>query len=299
MFDPGSGLGGQTKLPLRSTRLFEAREPITPFVRPLDAPEARSLGESLPDHPFTFGARCLLLRGLAKAWISGPLPKFQAAVLQAPWVPNEPIVLGTDPEEIWSLLRRISGWDCVSLSSDLAVPVQRVLERELGAPTRIYGDVFYLLDRTPVPHHHPFVRLLAEQDVDLVDHASPVLRTAGYSSTVAALTGGVAAGAIVEGNLVSLVSMTTSSELYADLGAQTLESWRNQGMATAEAYLVAREVQARGFTPVWSTGEDNHGSQRVAQKVGFHEFGRGAYVIVPSLQRAGGFRSTDDPPGRT
>jgi hypothetical protein len=259
-------------------------------VGPLDALAARALGETLPDHPFTFGARCLLMRGLANVWVSGPLPVFRAAVLQIPWIPREPMALGTDPEEIWNLLRQIPHWDCVNLSSELAVPVQRILERELGVPTRIYGDVYYVLEGAPVPHHHPAVRLLTEQDVELVDRAPPVLHPAGYSSTIAALTGGLAAGGIIDGKLVALISMTTSSERYADIGGHTLEPWRNQGMGTAAAYLVAKEVQRRGFTPVWSTGEDNYRSQRVARKVGFREFGRQAYVVVPSLQSAGGFR---------
>lgn len=230
------------------------------------------------------------MRGLAKAWLRGTLPQFDAAVLEVPWLPSEPIALGTDPEQIWYILRRIPGWYCVNLSRDLAGPVQRILARELGATVRIYGDVYYILDRTPIPHQHSAVRRLTEDDVDLVDRAPVALHTAGYSSTLAALTGGVAAGGIAEGKLVSLVSMSTSSELYADVGGHTLEPWRNQGMGSAATYLVAREIQSRGFTPVWSTGEDNDRSQRVAQKVGFREFGREAYVVVPSLQGTGGFR---------
>jgi hypothetical protein len=265
-------------------------------VRPLDALEARVLADTLPDHPFTFGARCLLMRGLARAWVRGPIAQFEAAVLQVPWVPREPIALGTDPEQIWHLLREIPGWDCVNLSVDLVGPVQKVLERELRVSTRIYGDVYYVLDRAAIPHHHAAVRRLTGDDADLVDRAPAALHPAGYASTVAALTGGVAAGGIAEGNLVALISMTTSSELYADIGGHTLEPWRNQGMGSAAAYLVASEVQSRGFTPVWSTGEDNLRSQRVAQKIGFREFGREAYVVVPSLQATGGFRPSGTTP---
>jgi hypothetical protein len=258
-------------------------------VRPLDALDARILGETLPDHPFTFGPRCVLMRGLAHAWVAGSLPDFEAAVLQVPWLPSEPVALGTDPEKIWQLLRGIPGWTCVNLSVELAGPLQKILERELGVSTRISGDVYYVLEGALVPHHHSAVRRLTEDDTELVDHAPSVLHPAGYSSTVAALTGGVAAGGIVDGKLVSLVSMSTSSERYADLGGHTLEPWRNQGMGSAAAFLVASEVQSRGFTPVWSTGEDNYRSQRVAEKLGFREFGREAYVIVPALQSIGGF----------
>ena len=258
-------------------------------MRPLDALEARVLAETLPDHPFTFGARCLLLRGLARAWVAGPPADFEAAVVQVPWLPSEPVALGTDPEKIWQLLQRIPGWTCVNLSLELAGPLQKIIERGLGLSSRVYGDVYYVLERAPAPHHHPAVRRLTEGDAELVDRAPSALRVSGYGSTVAALTGGVAAGGIADGKLVSLISMTTSSERYADISGHTLEPWRSQGMGSAAAFLVTTEVRFRGFTPVWSTGEDNYGSQRVAEKLGFREFGREAYVIVPALQALGGF----------
>jgi hypothetical protein len=206
------------------------------------------------------------------------------------------MAFGKDPEAIWSLLREIPGWDCVNLAAELAPAMQTLVERELGVPARLYGDVYYILDQDAIRHDHPAVRRLGGDDAELVDRAPPALRTVGYSSTVAALTGGVAAGGIVDGNLVSIISMSTSSERFADIGGHTLEPWRNQGMGSAATYLVAREVQARGFQPVWSTGEDNYRSQRVAEKVGFREFGRQVYVIVPSLKAAGGFRPLDVPP---
>lgn len=265
-------------------------------VRSLDPLEARALGETLADHPFTFGLRSLLLRGLATAWVRGSLPPFRAVVVRAPWLPSEPMALGTDPEEVWELLRQIPGWDSVNLSVDIAGPVRKILERELGVPTKILEDVFYVLDRPAVPHHHPSVRRLTEDDAGLIDHAADALRTSGFASTVAALNGGAAAGGIVEGRLVALVFMSMSSECYADIAGHTLEPWRNRGMGSAATYLVAREVQHRGFTPVWSTGEDNYRSQRVAEKVGFREFGREACVVVPSLQGAGGFRPSDRAP---
>jgi GNAT acetyltransferase len=256
----------------------------------VDSETERRLAEALPDHPFTFGARCLLLRGLAKAWVRGVPERFEAVVVQSPCLPKEPMAFGSDPEAIWSLLQEVPGWECVELSVETAPALKAVLERELGLAARLYDDVFYVLEQAAIRHEHPSVRRLNEDDADLVDRAPSVLHPAGFSSTVAALTGGVAAGGIVDGNLVSIISMTVSSEEFADIGGHTLERWRNRGLASAAAYIVARELQTRGFRPVWSTGEDNVRSQRVAEKLGFREFGRTAYVIVSALQGSGGFR---------
>jgi RimJ/RimL family protein N-acetyltransferase len=260
----------------------------------LDPEVARSLGESLPDHPFTFGARSLLLRGLANAWVRGPPDRYTALIVQSPWLPNEPMAFGAEPQEIWRLLRDVPGWDCVNLAADLAPGLRAVVEREVGTACAVKGDVYFILDQEPSVFRHPSVRPLRQDDADLFEEAPESLRPVGFASTVAALAGGVAAGGVVDGRLVSIISMSLSTEEFAEIGGHTLEPWRNQGFASAAGYLVAREVQARGMRPVWSTGDDNLRSQRVAQKLGFHEFGRRAYVIVPSL-RGSGFRPPTAP----
>jgi GNAT superfamily N-acetyltransferase len=156
-------------------------------------------------------------------------------------------------------------------------------------------DVYLILEGPPMRYDHPWVRRLVEDDADLLDRAPEPLRPLGYSSTLAALSGGIVAGAVTGGNLLGIVSMASSSETYANLAAHTLEPWRGQGIGTAATFLVAREAQLRGLDPVWSAGEDNPGSLRVAQKLGFREIGRRTYVVVPELQRVGGFRPPRSP----
>lgn len=251
---------------------------------------ARELGEALPDDLFSFISRCLLFRGRASAWVEGPPRNCAAAVVRDPHQPFEPVAFGTDAEAIWRLLREIPGWTCVNCTTEVAPELGRVLERELSWPTRRLGDLYSVLDGPPVRHDRPGTRLLTEDDVALFEEAAEPLRVAGYDSSLAALTGGVVAGAVEEGRLVATVSMTESSETYANLGAYTLEPWRGRGLGTAAGYLAAREVQRRGLEPVWSTGEENLGSRRVARKLGFRERGRKEYLIVPELQRTGGFR---------
>ena len=143
-------------------------------------------------------------------------------------------------------------------------------------------------------HDLPAVRCLSVDALGFLVRAPGALRPVGYLSLLASLTGGVSAGAIPQEELVGTVSMTVSSENFADLGAHFLEPWRGRGLGTAATSLVAREVQERGLVPVWSTGEDNQRSRRVAEKVGFREVGRKVYVVFPSLQGSGGFR----PPAR-
>lgn len=244
----------------------------------------------MPDDPFRFVTRCVLQRHLGWAWTVGLPSRPRAAVVVAPWNPREPFAFGPSIEEAWELLRRLSGWDCVNLATEDALRLRPVLERGLGVPVRLYGDLYFVLDEPARVFDQPAVRRLTEDDLDLVERAPPPLRLEGYDSPLAALAGGVAAGAIVDGELVGLAQMPASSSEHGDVGAHTLEPWRNRGFASAASSLVARELQSRGLRPVWSTGEDNERSKRVAEKVGFREFGRQEYLVIPSLQASGGFR---------
>jgi predicted GNAT family acetyltransferase len=92
------------------------------------------------------------------------------------------------------------------------------------------------------------------------------------------LEDGVVAGAVVDGELVAVGSTLAVSVLYADLAVVTLGAWRGRGLATACASLVAAAIRRSGRLPVWSTGEDNVTSLRVAQKSGFKAVGRRTYV---------------------
>ncbi len=270
-------------------------KPSRPEMEPLDEPAAEALAAGLPDHPFTLGARSLLQRGLGEAWLRGHSADPSAAVVVAPWLPAEPMAFGSDPGEIVSLLREIPGWDCVNVSSEVAERLAPLLERELRTPTRIYGDVHFVLSHGPVHFEHPWVRRLGEDDLSRIEEAPPAVRPGGVPTPLVALAGGVSAGGLLDGKLVSVVSMTAYSEKFADLRAHTLEPWRNQGRGSAAASAGASELVDRGWTPVWSTGEDNLPSQRLARKLGFEEFGRKAYVVVPALQASGGFRPGHDP----
>ena len=85
-------------------------------------------------------------------------------------------------------------------------------------------------------------------------------------------------------NIVAIAHTYAETNLHADIGVSTLETWREKGFSTAAASLVAQEIQARGKVPAWSCGEDNYASLRVAEKLGFTEVGRRTYIIPISSE---------------
>ncbi len=92
------------------------------------------------------------------------------------------------------------------------------------------------------------------------------------------LTQGIVAGAVVEGRLVGIAHTSAITDRHADIGVSTLEPFRGRGFATAAASMVARRVQDTGRIQVWSAGEGNAASLRVAAKVGFAEVSRRVYI---------------------
>ena len=261
--------------------------------RPVDPGAEPELASRLADQPFTFGARAALLRRVASAWVSGSFRGPWAAVVTVPWRPGEPEAFGTEPVRIWELLRRLPDWFCVNCTSELADRLAPILAQGVGQPVRSMDDVYYTLTGPAVPCTSPYVRRLTEEDVALLESSDEPLRPVGFDSLLAAVSGGIVAGATFDGRLVARTSMTLSSEEYADIASYTLEDWRGRGFASAGLSLVATELRSRGLTPVWSTGELNMASRRVAQKIGFHEYGRKRYILFPGLRSSGGFR----PPG--
>jgi hypothetical protein len=259
-------------------------------LRALTESQADQLVGRLPlTPPFTLISG-FLSHGFARAFVAGKLENPEAVVVQSRNTPDELEIRGPNPAATWDLVSRIPGWFCLVGSIEEIEQLAPILEREVPFPYRPLGDLFFRLDDPARPHGHPSVRLLGVSDIPLLEAAGPEIRAAGYRSYEEALTEGIIAAAIVGGRIVAIAENAASSARYSDIGVRTLEPFRRRGLSSAAAYLVAREVQARGRVPIWSTASDNVASQRVATKLGFQPAGRGGYVVFDGLREAGGFR---------
>ena len=252
----------------------ESSQPI-----PLGPTDCGALAEALGDTPETVIWVHLLRRGLCDAYVVGDPGRFEAAVIQAHEFPTEPVGFGDDPEALWSLLKTLHGWECLNVSQECAPELAEIMSRALGVPARLYGDVYHVLSKPASDLRNPVVRELTVADVGLLESAQPDVRGGGFGSARALLEEGFVAAAVVAGNVVSIAFTYARTERHAEIGAATLEPWRNRGFAGAAASLVARQVQEAGQIPVWSAGEDNWASLRVAEKVGFEEVSQRVYLI--------------------
>jgi GNAT superfamily N-acetyltransferase len=216
--------------------------------------------------------------------VAGSPTHYSGALVQAIDDPGEPMGFGDDAAALWQLLQAVKGWFCVEVTRECARTLGPLIERGLDRRVRYYDDVYYTLAKPAVPVAHPSVRMLTLDELGMLDAMPRAVRPGGFGSTQALLAEGIVAAAIVEGQVVATAHTSARTPRHADIGVATQPEWRGHGFATAAAALVARAVQQAGQTPVWSTGEDNVASQRVAQKVGFAEIGRRAYVIVDDLR---------------
>ena len=166
----------------------------------------------------------------------------------------------------------------VNVPAAVAPGLAATMERELRCSVRLY-DVYHTQTRTAPSIENPAARLLKTVDLPLVEAAPPEIQGSGFGSPRAMLSDGIAAGAILSGGLAAIAFTPELTERHADVGVATLEGFRGQGLATATASLLIRRIRESGLVPVWSAGEDNHASLRIARKLGFEERFRRAYVI--------------------
>ncbi len=239
------------------------------------AEQRETLADALGDTPETVISVHALRRGFCRAHASEA-----AAIVQWDEQTGEPMGFGDDAAALWDLLQSVDGWYCVEVTTACAAALGSLIAAETGRRVRYYGDIYYTLTVPTAPLHDDTVRLLTEADLPLLDAAPREIQGAGIGGTRALLEEGIVAGAIVDGALVAIAHTSALTPRHADIGVATLEGWRGRGFASAAAALVTRQVQATGRTPVWSTGEDNVASQRVAEKLGFVEVARRVYVIV-------------------
>lgn len=250
------------------------------MIHPLSENECQRLAQHLSDGPQTVISRAHLLWGTARAYAIGlTAVGFETAVIEDPGCPGEPMIFGNNAQQIADLMPQIPDWFCVNVATDLADELEPRLAAQMGRALRRQGDVYHTLTQAPPAAllTHPAVRLLTPDDLPLLQAAPPELR--GHDPAQL-LQKTAAAGAIIQGQLVAIAQNYALSEGFGDIGVFTRPEWRGRGLAAAAAALVAEWLWRNGRIPVWSCGENNQPSLRVAKKVGFVANGRRVYLIL-------------------
>ena len=241
--------------------------------------ECLVLADIIGDTPTTVISAARLKQGMCDAYIVGSLPDIDAAIVFDAYCADEPAGFGTDAEALWQLLKAIDGWSCINVDTSCAASLGALIETDRDTSIRYYGDVCHALLEPVHCYTNEAVRLLTVADIERLAEAPAEVQGNGYKTHAAMITEGIAAGAVVDGDIVAIAHTYAETDLHADIGVSTLAAWREKGLSTAAASLVAQEIQARGKVPAWSCGEDNFASLRVAEKLGFTEVGRRTYVI--------------------
>ena len=254
------------------------------MVQVLEQWERDSLADALGDTPETVIPVHFLRRGLADAWVAGTPPRFDGVIVREHWLPHEPWCFGRDPLAVWELLRPLNDWGRQSISpnvpADLACRLATLVSQDADIQLQQYGDVYHTLGGRVNQFTVPEVRELDLEDEGLLAAYRRNPREMGFTTFEDLLTCGAAAGAVVEGRLVALAHTNAMTARYGDIGVATDEPWRGRGFASAAACIVARSIRERGRTPVWSAGEGNTASLRVAAKLGFVEVSRRVYLNI-------------------
>ena len=245
---------------------------------PLDSDGIRRLVETIDETPETVIPIHLLTQGTCKAYAVGDPASSDAVIVQSDSLRAEPFGLGGDAQGLWDLLRHLDDWTVVDVSPEVAPRLGALIRDAPGKRVCYYGDVYHTLT-VPAPLiDEPAVRELTRDDMGLLEAAG--VDGADFRGALPALIEeGAVAGAVVDGRIVGTAQTAAITDRYVDIGVGTDEPWRGRGFATAAASIVARRVRETGRTPVWSCGEDNMASLRVARKLGFEEVSRLTYVI--------------------
>ncbi len=248
--------------------------------------DRKRVADALGDTPETAIPAHLLRLNLADAYVSGSIYQFGAVIVRSRSLPNEPWCFGNDPPAMWNLLTRLDGWGRCGMSPnvpmDLTGPLSTLIQEETHLQVRCYGDVYHTLTGRLSWFVAQEVRLLNLGDSHLLKTFSRDPHRLGFDTFEDLLTDGAAAGAVIDSRLVALAHTNAVTAGYGDIGVATDDDWRGMGFATASACIVAKRLLERRKIPIWSAGEDNNASLRVAVKLGFTEVSRRMYLNVPT-----------------
>lgn len=243
--------------------------------------------ETIGESPETIVMHYMIRANLATIFCVGTAEDFSAAVVQWQGQPREPMGFGTSGTDIWRILQTMSGWEAINVPLTVAATLATSMTEDDDTSidsVRHYEDIYYTLQKSALAPNRTIdgvtVRLLTSADAPLMQAAPRELRPAnGFLGIEEALDMNIIVGAIAGDTLVAIAQEVAQSPSFIEVGVYTAPDYRQRGISTQATYVVCQQIQALGKVPVWSTGEDNWGSQNVAQKIGFEEVSRRVYLI--------------------
>lgn len=252
----------------------------------LSADEHDAFLATIGETPQTVYTRQAVREGKATVYCVGEADDFSAAVAQWRGQPKEPMGFGTSGADLWTTLQQVSGWEVINVPLTIVDDLAEAMTADDTAidSVRHYDDIYYTLTRPAIApafdNDKVDVRLLTTNDAEMMHRAPRELQRAnGFMSIEDALRQNIIACGIVNDEIVAISQEGGHSETMIEIGVYTAEAYRGQGISTQASYLVSKQIQAQSKLPVWSTGEDNWASQKVAQKIGFEEVSRRVYLI--------------------
>jgi predicted GNAT family acetyltransferase len=249
-------------------------------LKSLSHVEQLKLATSLEETVETANGIFRLRQGIANAYIAGTLDDPGMVVVQSRFLLEEPALFGRDARLAWQLLQLVPEWTAVNAEAAVAPELAAIIDAETGGTCVLIEEFYYELHEPVRAFSHPDVRRFTMDDLALVESATESLDMAGWRLGTAKvlLRDGFLAGAVVNGELVSIAFTASRTGRYGEIGIKTRADYRGRGYSTAAASLVTADVQASGEIAFWSTDQDNAASQRVAEKLGFTEVSRRIYV---------------------
>ncbi len=100
-------------------------------------------------------------------------------------------------------------------------------------------------------------------------HDIAVTPSAFWQDFAAFTTHGAGVCAVKEGEIGALAFAATRFADWLEIGIETRQAYRGQGLARAVAVAMIEKCLAQGLTPVWACRKENTGSLRLAQSLGF------------------------------
>lgn len=124
------------------------------------------------------------------------------------------------------------------------------------------------MPKSPLPLPDGF-ELLEADEILLSRVTGRIIPSFSWSGTDEFLKHGKGYCAVIDGFPAAIAFSAAISHDEMDIGLETAEEYRSKGLAAAVAQKMAEYAYSQGKTPVWECHNQNIGSRRTAEKIGF------------------------------